>query len=166
MPNVLSIYISYDKGFSEISGGLQDWRLIRSFASVYDQHLWTMCALWGMGEYLHGLLKISDQWRPGAGSGLQDGDDDEYWRDLGYDIWSGCNSADMLEICIWKKGGVGHDILYLLQNMRFELYRTVRAVISICDSVNYITEPDELRHRACSLGKIIIWTRMGFLFLI
>ena len=40
----------------------------------------------------------------------------------------------------------GHDILYLQQDMReFELYGTVRAIISICDSVNYITEPDELR---------------------
>ena len=27
----------------------------------------------------------------------------------------------------------------------FELYGTVRAVISVCDSVNYITEPEELQ---------------------
>ena len=39
-----------------------------------------------------------------------------------------------------KKVESGHDILYLLQDMReFELYGTVRAVISACDSVNYIT---------------------------
>ena len=45
-----------------------------------------------------------------------------------------------------KKVESGHDILYLQQDMReFELYGTVRAIISICDSVNYITEPDELR---------------------
>ena len=37
------------------------------------------------------------------------------------------------------------DILYLLQDMReFELYGTVRAVISICDSMNYILEEEEL----------------------
>ena len=37
-------------------------------------------------------------------------------------------------------------ILYLLQDMReFELYGTVRAVISVCDSVNNITEPEELQ---------------------
>ncbi len=36
-------------------------------------------------------------------------------------------------------------ILYLQQDMReFELYGTVRAVISICDSMNYILEEDEL----------------------
>ena len=39
----------------------------------------------------------------------------------------------------------GCDILYLLQDMReFELYGTVRAVISICDSVNYILEEEDL----------------------
>ena len=39
----------------------------------------------------------------------------------------------------------GHDILYLLQDMReFELYGTVRAVISVCDSINYITEEADL----------------------
>ncbi len=38
------------------------------------------------------------------------------------------------------------QILYLLQDMReFELYGTVRAVISICDSMNYITDEDDLR---------------------
>ena len=36
-------------------------------------------------------------------------------------------------------------ILYLLQDMReFELYGTVRAVISICDSMNYILEEEDL----------------------
>ena len=36
-------------------------------------------------------------------------------------------------------------ILYLLQDMReFELYGTVRAVVSICDSMNYILQEDEL----------------------
>lgn len=37
------------------------------------------------------------------------------------------------------------DILYLLQDMReFELYGTVRAVVSVCDSMNYILEEEEL----------------------
>ena len=44
-----------------------------------------------------------------------------------------------------KKEKSGHDILYLLQDMReFELYGTVRAAVSACDCVNYITEPEEL----------------------
>ena len=45
-----------------------------------------------------------------------------------------------------KKEQSGHEILYLCQDMReFELYGTVRAIVSICDSVNYITEPEELQ---------------------
>ena len=51
----------------------------------------------------------------------------------------------MLEAALEKKEISGSDILYLLQDMReFELYGTVRAAVSVCDSVNYITEPEEL----------------------
>ena len=63
----------------------------------------------------------------------------------GYDMIGGDNSEEMLELAMEKKTESGYDILYLLQDMRgFELYGTVRAVVSVCDSVNYITEPDEL----------------------
>ena len=63
----------------------------------------------------------------------------------GYDIIGVDNSEEMLELAMEKKTESGYDILYLLQDMRgFELYGTVRAVVSVCDSVNYITEPDEL----------------------
>ena len=63
----------------------------------------------------------------------------------GYDMIGVDNSEEMLELAMEKKTESGYDILYLLQDMRgFELYRTVRAVVSVCDSVNYITEPDEL----------------------
>ena len=59
----------------------------------------------------------------------------------GYDMIGVDNSEEMLELATES----GYDILYLLQDMRgFELYGTVRAVVSVCDSVNYITEPDEL----------------------
>ena len=63
----------------------------------------------------------------------------------GYDMRGVDNSEEMLELAMEKKTESGYDILYLLQDMRgFELYGTVRAVVSVCDSVNYITEPDEL----------------------
>ena len=40
----------------------------------------------------------------------------------------------------------GYDILYLLQDMReFELYGTVRGIVSVCDSLNYITEQELLK---------------------
>lgn len=63
----------------------------------------------------------------------------------GYDMIGVDNSEDMLELAMEKRDQSGHDILYLLQDMReFELYGTVRAVVSVCDSVNYIIEEDEL----------------------
>ena len=63
----------------------------------------------------------------------------------GYDMIGVDNSEEMLELAMEKKTESGYDILYLLQDMRgFELYGTVRAVVSVCDSFNYITEPDEL----------------------
>ena len=63
----------------------------------------------------------------------------------GYDMIGVDNSEEMLELAMEKKTESGYDSLYLLQDMRgFELYGTVRAVVSVCDSVNYITEPDEL----------------------
>jgi SAM-dependent methyltransferase len=52
------------------------------------------------------------------------------------------SSEDMLSIA--REQGPD-SILYLLQDMtEFELYGTVNAVVSICDSVNYILEEDEL----------------------
>ena len=70
----------------------------------------------------------------------------EMLADAGYDMIGIDNSEEMLAEAMEKRAESGHDILYLLQDMReFELYGTVRAVISVCDSVNYITEPEELQ---------------------
>lgn len=79
----------------------------------------------------------------------------------GYDMIGVDNSADMLEIARGADDGMSAEggnesgetqkdeqasILYLLQDMRsFELYGTVRAIVSICDSMNYILEEDDLR---------------------
>ncbi len=63
----------------------------------------------------------------------------------GYDMIGVDGSPDMLEEAQEKKLESGRDILYLLQDMReFELYGTVRAVVSCCDSLNYILEREEL----------------------
>ena len=44
-----------------------------------------------------------------------------------------------------KREESGYDILYLQQDMReFELYGTVRGIISVCDCMNYILEEEEL----------------------
>lgn len=69
----------------------------------------------------------------------------ELLAEAGYDMIGLDASEEMLELAAEKRVESGHDILYLFQDMReFELYGTVRAVISVCDSVNYITEESEL----------------------
>lgn len=74
----------------------------------------------------------------------------------GYDMIGVDSSEEMLQIAReqeWDKAGhkIGDgetrdpDILYLLQDMReFELYGTVKAVVCICDSLNYLLEEEDL----------------------
>lgn len=69
----------------------------------------------------------------------------ERLANAGYDMIGVDNSYEMLDVAMQKKGVSGVDILYLCQDMReFELYGTVAAVVSVCDSVNYVTEPEDL----------------------
>lgn len=64
--------------------------------------------------------------------------------EFGYDMIGIDNSQDMLNLAMEKRGD-NESILYLLQDMReFELYGTVAAVVSVCDSINYITDYDDL----------------------
>ena len=63
----------------------------------------------------------------------------------GYDCIGVDNSEEMLGIAMEKKVESGSEILYLHQDMReLDLYSTVGTVISVCDSVNYILEEEEL----------------------
>ena len=117
----------------------------RSFAQVYDLFMDNVdYDSWS--SYLIGLLK-----RYGVDSGLVlelgcgTGNMTERLARAGYDMIGVDCSEDMLEIAQEKKLESGLDILYLEQDMReFELYGTVRAVVSVCDSLNYILEEEEL----------------------
>ena len=63
----------------------------------------------------------------------------------GYDMIGVDLSEEMLVIAKEKAIEENRDILYLNQDMReFELYGTVGAVVSVCDSLNYILEEEEL----------------------
>lgn len=63
----------------------------------------------------------------------------------GYDMIGVDNSPDMLELAMEKRDSLGHETLYLLQDMReLELYGTVGTVVSVCDSLNYILSEEEL----------------------
>lgn len=117
------------------------------FAEVYDTFMDNIpYESWAM--YLCGLLKeygIDDGLVLELGCGT--GSLTELLALAGYDMIGADNSWEMLQIAMEKRAESGSDILYLLQDMReFELYGTVRAVVSVCDSVNYITEYDDLVH--------------------
>lgn len=63
--------------------------------------------------------------------------------EAGYDMIGIDNSQEMLEMAMEKRGD--ENILYVLQDMRyFELYGTVPAIVSIGDSMNYITAYEDL----------------------
>ena len=116
-----------------------------SFASVYDTFMDNIpYEEWA--DYLIGLLKeygIADGLVADLGCGT--GNMTELLADAGYDMIGIDNAEEMLEIAMEKRAESGHDILYLLQDMReFELYGTVKAIVSICDSVNYITDEEDL----------------------
>ena len=115
------------------------------FAKLYDLFMDNIdYQAWG--EYLTGLLReyhidsgiVADL---GCGTGNMT----ELLAEKGYDMIGIDNSYEMLEEAMEKRIESGHDILYLEQDMReFELYGTVAAVVSVCDSLNYITEQEEL----------------------
>lgn len=116
-----------------------------SFAAVYDLFMDNIpYEEWS--RYLISLLKergVNDGLVLDLGCGT--GSLTELLAASGYDMIGVDNAEDMLEIAMEKKLESGRDILYLLQDMReFELYGTVAAVVSICDSMNYILEYEEL----------------------
>ena len=114
-----------------------------SFAEVYDLFMDNVpYEAWS--EYLAELLRehqIEDGLLLDLGCGT--GKLTRLMQDKGYDMIGVDYSYDMLSIA---KENSDETILYLLQDMReFELYGTVRAIYSACDSLNYILEEDELR---------------------
>ena len=116
-----------------------------SFAEVYDTFMDNVpYEEWA--DYLEDRLKeygVKDGLVLELGCGT--GSMTELLAEKGYDMIGVDNSEDMLEIAMEKKERSGLDILYLLQDMReFELYGTVRAVICLCDSLNYLLEEDDL----------------------
>lgn len=131
-----------------------------SFAQVYDLFMDNVpYEEWS--RYLLGLLSeygISDGLVAELGCGT--GSMTRLLAKAGYDMIGIDNSMDMLEIAREKQyedlteeelqeeeedAEDRKQILYLCQDMReFELYGTVRAIISICDSMNYILTEEDL----------------------
>ena len=115
------------------------------FASVYDLFMDNIpykdwCA------YVTGLLKehgISDGLLLDLGCGT--GKLTRLLAAEGYDMIGVDLSEEMLEIALEHEMEDPKQILYLQQDMReFELYGTVRAIVSICDSMNYLEDYEDL----------------------
>lgn len=116
-----------------------------SFAYVYDKFMDDVpYTEWA--DYVQSLLEeygIRDGLVLDMGCGT--GSLTELLAAKGYDMIGIDISSDMLDIAMEKREQSGRDILYLLQDMReFELYGTVRAAVSICDSMNYLMSKEEL----------------------
>lgn len=115
------------------------------FASVYDVFMEdTDYDQWV--EYIHQIWE-RDGHKPKliADLGCGTGNVTERLARKGYDMIGIDISEDMLAEAKQKAEAEGLDILYLLQDMReFELYGTVNCVLSLFDSLNYITEEEDL----------------------
>ena len=115
------------------------------FAYVYD-------TLMDNTPYTEWCSRITDILR---GAGIEDdlvldlgcgtGTLTELLAKEGYDMIGIDYSQEMLSRAMEKREESGLQILYLLQDMReFELYGTVKAVVSVCDSLNYLLEEEEV----------------------
>lgn len=116
------------------------------FAQVYDEFMDNI-PYQDWSSYLVELLKENHIEKGivlelGCGTGNVT----EYLSDAGYDMIGIDNSEEMLMIAREKSMEKDKDILYLMQDMKeFELYGTISAVVSICDSINYILDKEELK---------------------
>lgn len=130
----------------------------RDFAAVYDE-LMDNVPYGQWSERLHELIEKYGVSKPernaedalasernlvldlGCGTGTLT----EMMYRRGYDMIGVDMSPDMLNAAMEKREKSGDAILYLNQDMReLELYSTVGTVYSVCDSVNYILDEEEL----------------------
>ncbi len=115
------------------------------FAEVYDTFMDNV----PYEEWADRLEKLLEEYGINDGLvldlGCGTGNMTESLAKRGYDMIGADGAPEMLEIAARKRKESGHDILYLSQDMReFELYGTVRAVISVCDCINYVLDAEEL----------------------
>ena len=77
----------------------------------------------------------------GCGTGVMT----ELFAGAGFQMIGVDQSADMLAIATTKKMKTGSDILYVEQKMEnLELAEPVDAIISVCDSINYLLQEEAL----------------------
>ena len=132
------------------------------FASVYDMYMDNV----PYDEWADNIKKLFQKYQMpmeivcdlGCGTGQMT----RRLRKMGYDMIGIDVSYDMLMEAMADEDSEG--ILYLCQDMRsFELYGTVGAVVSVCDSINYLRDNDELL-RVCKLANNYLDPKGLFIF--
>ncbi len=117
-----------------------------AFAKVYESFMdnipykdWT--------DFVTGIMKENNV-KDGAivcELGCGTGTMTRLFKKAGYDMIGIDISEEMLDVARYDHQDESEGILYLNQDMReFELYGTVGAVVSLCDSMNYVTEKEDL----------------------
>ncbi len=132
------------------------------FATVYDRYMdnipyddWAQNIKKLFEEYNMPMEIVCDL---GCGTGQMT----RRLKEMGYDMIGIDVSYDMLMDAMSQEDSYG--ILYLCQDMRsFELYGTVGAVISLCDSMNYLADTDELL-QVCKLANNYLDPKGLFIF--
>ena len=127
------------------------------FAKVYETFMDNIpYEQWA--AYLNALLK---EYGVEAGSllcelGCGTGSMTRLLAKAGYDMIGIDLSEEMLDIARYEHPECEQDILYLNQDMReFELYGTVAAMVSVCDSMNYLTTEEELLQVFCLVNNYL-----------
>ena len=127
-----------------------------AFASIYDAFMEEIdYDMWV--AYLHKIWeKECFQPKLIADLGCGTGNVTQILAKQGYHMIGIDFSEDMLAEAKKKAEMENLNILYILQDMReFELYGTVNCIISLCDSLNYITEEEELLQVFCLVNNYL-----------
>lgn len=115
------------------------------FASVYDE----LMDETPYGQWCENIVRVLTEYGIEDGlvldMGCGTGSLTQLLAAKGYDMIGVDYSQEMLNVACRKREETGCDILYLNQDMReFELYGTVRAIVSVCDSINYLLEDEDI----------------------
>lgn len=119
--------------------------MYEGFANVYDHmmnHIPYEEWFERLKSYLaeHGIT-LGTICELGCGTGVMT----ELFAGAGFQMIGVDQSADMLAIATTKKMKTGSDILYVEQKMEnLELAEPVDAIISVCDSINYLLQEEAL----------------------
>ena len=119
--------------------------MYEGFAGIYDEAMDNIpyqewCT--ELCDYLrgHGLTEC-DICETGCGTGVMT----ELLAKEGYQTIGADFSESMLQIAVEKRAESGLDILYIEQDMReLELHKKMSAIISLCDSMNYMLSEEDL----------------------